>query len=385
MIRKRLALAGRVLAGVLAVALILTAALPQGRTAVRTLLFLPQVVPSVPVKPLEWLTGKPSHIEVEFPTSNGVGWADLYMPAGDDMHGAVMLFLGVNPAGSRDARVVGLARGLARSGMAVMIPWSNEMTRKQVRSEEIGDLVNAYRYMLSHDRVDGARSGVGGFCVGASFVAIAAADPAIRDSVRFVNFFGGYYDARDLIAAVVSETRFGEDGTQAWTPAALSREVTAAHLTAALPDPAESELLTHVFVDKNPALDAQAVGALSSEAQAVHQMLNGAELDIEEARHLVYALPESMQAELRAISPSTIIDDLSARVLIMHDLHDELVPSEESRRLADALAERSDVYHTEFSLFDHLDPTRPVNPPVYAREMMKLYMHMYNVLRDVEG
>jgi pimeloyl-ACP methyl ester carboxylesterase len=106
-------------------------------------------------------------------------------------------------------------------------------------------------------------------------------------------------------------------------------------------------------------------------------------VDLTEARNLISRLPDSVKSELDAISPSSAVANLSARVLIMHDREDRLVPSEESQRLAEALSERGNVYHTEFSLFDHLDPTRPVSPPVYAKELFKLYMHMYNVLRDL--
>jgi hypothetical protein len=67
----------------------------------------------------------------------------------------------------------------------------------------------------------------------------------------------------------------------------------------------------------------------------------------------------------------------------MHDREDDLVSSEESRRLAAALADRGDVYHTEFSLFKHLDPTRAVSPPVYVKELLKLYLHMYHVLKEL--
>ena len=128
-------------------------------------------------------------------------------------------------------------------------------------------------------------------------------------------------------------------------------------------------------------LDNSKIESLSVEARSVHRLLSG--VDLTEARNLISRLPDSVKTELDAISPSSAVANLSARVLIMHDREDRLVPSEESQRLAEALSERGNVYHTEFSLFDHLDPTRPVSLPVYAKELFKLYMHMYNVLRDL--
>ena len=120
--------------------------------------------------------------------------------------------------------------------------------------------------------------------------------------------------------------------------------------------------------------------ALSPEARAVYALLSGPTLD--EADALIAQLPNRTLAELATISPVTAIERLEARALIMHDREDELVPSEESRRMADALQDRGDLYYTEFSFFKHVDPTRPASPPVFAREAGKLFLHLYNVLRE---
>lgn len=71
----------------------------------------------------------------------------------------------------------------------------------------------------------------------------------------------------------------------------------------------------------------------------------------------------------------------------MHDRADRLVPSEESRRLAEALRENGGVYHTEFSLFQreiqvHVDEGEGVGPLGFVREASKFFMHMYNVMRE---
>ena len=71
----------------------------------------------------------------------------------------------------------------------------------------------------------------------------------------------------------------------------------------------------------------------------------------------------------------------------MHDRADKLVPSEESRRMADALAGASNTYFTEFSLFQseiqlHVADAAPVGPLEFVREAWKLYMHMYNIMRE---
>ena len=121
-------------------------------------------------------------------------------------------------------------------------------------------------------------------------------------------------------------------------------------------------------------------------AAAVFRLARG--VPIGEVDSLMEQLSPGTLESLAPISPSTRLDGLKARVLIMHDRADRLVPSEESRRLADALGPGSDVYYTEFSSFQrgiqvHQDEGRGVGPLGYAREAAKLFMHMYNVLREV--
>ncbi len=337
--RKRRILAAILLVmAILAVSLFVTA---QGRTAVKTALFIPQVLPTIPVKPQEWFTGTSRLEEVSYPTENGFGVADLYTPSGDGTHGAVLLFLGVNPAGRDDPRVVRLAEGLAQAGVIVLIPWSQEMTRKKVSASEIESLVYAYEFLLDNDRVDPERSGMGGFCVGASFATVAAQDARIRDQVKFVNFFGGYFDAKDLTVSVTSASRFYGDVVEPWTPDRLSVEVVSTHLIDGLPDSGERALLERVFIEKDAVLDDGILATMSTEAQAVHRLLSG--VSRSEADELVSGLPDEMRIELASISPATRLQDLNARMLMMHDRQDKLVPSEESRRLADALSERGGV------------------------------------------
>ena len=361
--------------------IILLASVPrQGRTGVRTLLFLPQILPTIPIGPQEWVTKAPSRQEITFPVASGEHVADLYVPAGGERHGGVLLFLGVNPAGRDDSRVVGLAEGLARAGVVVMIPWSEDMTRRRVVVSEIDHLVNAFLHLRGLDIVDPEKVGMGGFCVGASFAAVAAQDERIRDQVQFVNFFGGYYDARDLVRSVVTRSRFYGSRMEPWNPDSLSMEVVANHLIEGVEDPTERTLLKDVFLTKTggPNYDME---RLSPEARVVYRLLEGP--SYEQAGELMDLLPAKTQESLQRISPSTQVDNLTARVLIMHDREDSLVPAEESRRLADALAINGDAYYTEFSLFEHVDPTKPVSAPVFARELFKLYLHMYNVMKEM--
>ncbi|MCI0779136.1 MAG: hypothetical protein J4N32_03900, partial [Chloroflexi bacterium] len=123
-----------------------------------------------------------------------------------------------------------------------------------------------------------------------------------------------------------------------------------------------------------------ALQGLSTEARAVHGLLSGTTL--EEAEALLREVPQRLLDAVDALSPSKHLDGLSARLLIMHDREDALAPVEESRRLADAVADRGDTRYTEFSFFSHVDPGEGVGTIGLVTESFKLYRHLYTVIRE---
>ena len=378
--RRAAATAGKVALFLLVLAVVLIAATPQGRTGASAVMFAMQVVPAVPAKPLEWFTPDPERRQIRFQGAEGEIEADLYVPGGDGPFAATLLFLGVNPAGRDDARVVNLAGGLARTGRVVMVPWSESMVAKRIDVAEAGNLVGAFQYLSALEFVDPGQVGMAGFCVGASMAAVAAQDPLIADRVAYVNFFGGYLDAADLVVSVASATRSYRGQVEPWEPAALSVEVVRIHLIEDIADPAERDVLERAFL-RGEAVTRAELDALSAEAAAVFAMLSRPSRP--QARELLSDLPAETRRSLRDISPVTGLDRLGARLLIMHDREDDLVPYHESQRLLDELGGRGDAYYTEFSFFSHVDPTEPAGPTGLLTEGFRLFLHLYNIFRTI--
>ncbi|MBH43078.1 MAG: hypothetical protein CL787_06165 [Chloroflexi bacterium] len=353
-------------------------ATPQGRSALKTVGFVFQVIPSIPVKPLALFSSEPIREEVNFPQTSTDGTADIYRPDNDKQNAAVLLFLGVNPAGRDDSRVVNLAESLARTGMVVMIPWSDTMTQNRIDPNEVSNLVEAYKYLSDLEYVDPERVGFGGFCVGSSLAAVAAQDPEIRDNIAFINFFGGYFDAMDLMASISSSTRFGDYGRQPWEPSDLATSVLRGHLIELIPLERDKSLIEQILSSQD-SLTKNQVGDLSEEGKRVYKLLTGTSLV--EARELISQLPEEFQDDMKAVSPISNVGGIKARILIMHDASDNNVPPEESRRFFEALKGREDVTYTEFAFFNHMDPGRDVGPLTWMGDVYKLFMHLYSIIR----
>lgn len=355
----------------------------SGRAAFKALLFVPAVVPAIEVPLQEFFTPAPLHERVVFSTPGGPREGDLYRPLGEGPFPAVLLFLGVAPAGADDPRVVDLGDALARSGMAVLWYWSPSFAERRVDGDEIDNLVAAFHYLQSRSEVDAERVGMGGFCVGASFVLVASAQDAVREEVAFVNAFGPYFDARDLVRAIVSKTRFDEGTRETlwWDPDPLAREVVLRHLIESVVDAAEAETLWQAYLAGDEEL--REVAGLSPEAESVRRLLEGGSLDAVDAQ--IADLPSGLLEDLASVSPATYVDRIAAPVLVMHDRDDRLVPVEESQRLTQALEDRGgSVLFTEFTLFSHVTPEEDVPLWTLASELWKFFRHMHGIMLQAE-
>jgi len=356
-----------------------------GEAFVDAVLFIPQVIPSIPVKPLELVTDVPEKRLIQFPTETGVASADLYIPSEPGKHSGILFFMGVVPPDSNEERIVALGEGLARSGLVVMIPWLETQHTNQLVVQDIDDLVWAFEYLRSMEIVNPNNVGMGGICTGASMVMVAAQDSRISSNVKYINSFAGYYDALDMVRSVSSRSRFYGDQTSSWIPDKLTLELFTSHLIQGVYSQNEKDLLTRIHIN-NEIVHESEILSLSDEAINIHLLLKGQSLEVVD--QILLNLSVDTIDELKKISPSTNIDQLSAKVFVMHDVADKLVPSEESKRLADFLVQKGQVYHTEFNLFQneiqvHKDDNNNLGSLNRLMELTKLFLHMYNIMLEV--
>src|SRR4051812_1887996 len=239
--RARLARAGGLLVlGVIA----LLMGTHEGRTAVRTLFFIPEMFPNTPFRPLTLVTAPPVCEEVTLVYADTTAAGDLCYPSGSGRSGAIVLSLGVHPLDRHDPFLVRLTDGLARMQLAVLRVQSPDLSAGRIAPREADLLVAAFHTLQTHPRVDPTRIGLAGFSVGGAVSRVAAADPRIRDDVRLVYSFGAYYDAFSVLRAITSGQIHADGADRTWTPHHWTVHVFAEQVVAALPDAAERAYLT---------------------------------------------------------------------------------------------------------------------------------------------
>jgi acetyl esterase/lipase len=344
----------------------------RGRVALKSAGLLIEVFPDVPVYPLRLFTPAPVRTEVRYKLGESQTVADVYRPAGEGRHGALLFYVGVGPE-RRNPHLVRLAGALARAGVVVMVPVSPEMSRFRVLPGEKEGVIAAFEYLRSRPYVDPRRVGIMGISAGGSLVAVAAEDPRIRDEVRLLELFGSYYNASELLEAVTLRSIEVDGRRREWRPQEVTVDVFRDMLLPTLPE-ADRRPLLPLFGGKTTAVP----GGLSPPGRRVAELL--VNRDPARADRLVAELPANIRELLAGVSPETRIGELRAELFLLHDVSDPIIPFTESRTFYNGAKQARGRHLTEIRLFEHVEPAGGGNPFLLAREAAKLYGHVYGVL-----
>jgi hypothetical protein len=102
-----------------------------------------------------------------------------------------------------------------------------------------------------------------------------------------------------------------------------------------------------------------------------------------QAQAIVDQLPQAIRARLESISPSTYLAQLHAHLYLMHDVDDPFIPFTQSRDLASHAPAGVVQRYTEFAIFAHVIPEKPVPWQTFVPDLWRLFWHVHAVLLEV--
>lgn len=324
----------KIFALIIVIALIISTLIPH----LKSLLFVSEEFPQIPVKPLGMFTTKPNHEKIELETKNGKVIADIFQPGHtfgpQYSRPAVIIAMGVKTSQKDKPIILHFANTMARLGYVTVWPRLEILDKGVSLNEEPETFVAAFQYLENAQSVDRTRISFVGFSIGSSIAFVAAADSRIADRVHSLIFFGGYFDIFDYLEKLATK--------QDWQP--------------------HEGAVSHVR---------EILKTKKSETTAKY-IQTGGNADIEETE----------ANQLKEISPREFVGDLKAPIFILHEKADNYVPYTESVKLHDALSQKQVKKFHLANLFEHVQPKSGLAKETVA-EFLKLYGFLAEVLKFI--
>ena len=214
-----------------------------------------------------------------------------------------------------------------------MVPESAALRNGEILQGEVDALRDELAYLRARLRSTRTASASSPSPPAGGIVLLAAEDEVIRDQIAFLNIFGSYYDARELLLAVASH-EIEVDGTRrSWHPSEVSVYTFMKQVVMSLSDGEDRDILTRATWSADPdALDD--LERLSPDGRLVRELFERPSR--ERAAAILDALPHSSRDRLAAISPSAGVSRLKAKLYVMHGRDDGHIPVTHARDLARA-------------------------------------------------
>jgi dienelactone hydrolase len=330
---------------------------PTGRAATRAALLLPALISASEPGALQSADEPIRHEQASVPSRGGDVALDVYEPiaAPPPVPGAREGLLVVSGVGDnrQEPQLVNLLESLARVGIVAMNVTTPTLSNYVLSPVDGDAAVQAFRALQHWPHVAADRVGIISFSAGGVFAALAAADPRIRDQVRFVLLFGCYFQVADLLRDIGRRALLVDGQRQPWTPNPLPLQVLANTIGTTLP-PDEATTLEAAFQVGAAPLSSDQLAQLAPPTLAAYHLLAGDEPEQVEGN--LAAFTPAMNALLTQLSPSSVAAQIHAPIYLLHDRTDPDIPFTESRDFDAALTHLNQPHDfVEFGIFSHVE------------------------------
>ncbi|HKW21385.1 MAG TPA: hypothetical protein VJO13_08425 [Ktedonobacterales bacterium] len=356
--------------------------IPQGRGALRAAMLLPALVSASQPSILMFNGDDVRHTSLIVQSQGGPVYLDVYEPAAPTppIPGAregVVIIPGVGD-NRHEPQLINLAEAMARVGIVAMLMTTDTLIDYELLPKDADAVSQAVLRLQAWPGVGANRVGIVGFSAGGALASLAAAEPQMHGHIAFLTFFGGFFNAESLLADFGRRALNVDGQEQPWHPDPVPLQVLANTVATTLPAQ-ESAILTSAFSDGVSPLSSDQLAQISPSAQAAYHLLAGDQPDQAEVN--VAALSPEMHTLLTALSPSSVVQDITAPVYLLHDRSDIFVPFTQSRDFNAALDRLGKSHQfVEFSIFQHVEVKSGLGLGPLIGDGLRLYRVVYSLL-----
>ena len=329
---------------------------PAGRALTRAVMIVPGLI-SAARPSWEAPVDEPiKHVQETISSSAGAVYLDIYEPTDSPppvlgTREGMLMIPGVGDQ-RKQPQVVNFSETLAASGVVVMGMTTPATAANRLNGGDEAAVVQAFHTLQRWPSVNPAHVGLFGISGGGALLCLGAADPRIRDQVRFVALLGSYFNATTFLQAIGQRALTVDGQTQPWSPITYPLQVLANTIAPLLPKQ-DAQLLTKAFLTKSSgSLSQEQSSQLAPSSAALYHLLAGDETQQVSAN--LAALSPEMKALLSSLSPSRVVDRISVPIYLLHDRTDPSVPVTQASDFAATLASLHHPYDfAEFGIFQH--------------------------------
>jgi len=340
------------------------------------------------IKPINLFEKKYLSTELEIKSSKRVISADLYRPDNIKKYAALIFVHGLAPEGKDDTRLIPLIHSLVRSGFVVLVPDFLGMKSQRIRVSDIEEIVDSFKYLHSlTNYVHQDKIGIMSFSYGVGPAILAASDDQIRDLVKFVFCYGGYYDLKNVIAYVTTGYYEYKDESGCLKPYEHGKWLFIKFNLDLIENKNDRKILDEISNLKLENLRANVdvlKEKLGEEGLNIYKLLTNK--DYKKVKVLIDKLNPKIKKYMEELSPINKIENIKSYLLIAHGYPDISIPHTESIRLAEAVGEDNChlvilkiIGHTE--AFE-IKPTIKNIFTFYIPEISKGFLIIYDLMKQ---
>lgn len=317
--------------------------------------------------------------EVTYPCGNRDIVANLYRPKDRRRHPGIILAHGAVEGGKDDPALKLAGPSLARAGYITLVPQLDNLAKFRLHQDDVQALVSGFQY-LSEQEFSNQKVGMLGICLSAPLVLLAATEPSISNDISVIGSWGGYYNIKEWLGAVITGHYFDEGEAKPWKPRIVLTEELPKWLIELMPSPSDRIHIKEMLEENSMDF---ARSDISPSGQTLHELL--VNRDPKRARDLWAKLDPEIQQTLDGLSPHLKADQLQAKIAIIHTYTDDVIPWVESHKLAEAIKEENKLYYKIFHEFYHvrvedLLKLRISNLQNTISEAAQFYLFIYHIL-----
>jgi pimeloyl-ACP methyl ester carboxylesterase len=321
---------------------------------------------------LGFFTSSPKIQEVSYRGPRRMVRADLYLPRSGCQGSGILLNHGVIDTGKDDPRLKRFAVILCRAGFVVFVPDLEGMRSFHISPSDTGEVQGAFEELVSREETRPDSCGIFSFSYGAGPAMIAACRPEIRQKVRFLVSFGGYYDLKNVLSFIATgHFEFG-DHRYFRKPQEYGKWVFLANNLDLVESPADRAVLKDIVQiklrDEKAPVD-HYLARLGGEGKNVLNLLSHG--NPSQTEGFIRRLPVSVQSTMKAMNVSPVLKNLRADLILVHGEDDDLIPFTETLRLAEAAPDPGKVYLQILKTYAHVDPE---SHPSSLRDLFTIYL-----------